>query len=106
MPSLLGKRKSRAVEDPEAVADAQERLRRHFEAQFKPLAVVPLTAPKKTTRKQHHNDSDNSDDDDGSDVGTDEADSEWDGVSDDEAGEEDEDEESTLLHTAHHPGPS
>ncbi|KAJ4304382.1 pre-rRNA processing and 40S ribosomal subunit assembly [Collariella sp. IMI 366227] len=95
MPSLLGKRKSQAVEDPEAVADAQERLRRHFEAQFKPLAVAPLTAPKKTTRKQNHNDSDSSEDDNGSDAGKDSADSEWDGVSGDE--EEEEDKEGKLL---------
>ncbi|KAK3295937.1 uncharacterized protein B0H64DRAFT_159442 [Chaetomium fimeti] len=96
MPSPLGKRKSRAtVEEPEAVADAQELLRQHFEARFKPLAASPAAraAPKKTTNNDESDgdDTDASQDDDESEAESDQSNSEWGGVSDDE----DEDEEDT-----------
>lgn len=94
MPSLLGKRKSRAtVEDPGAIADAQELLRQHFEARFKPLpgaAAAPRAAPKKTANNDSDGDDiDASQDDDDSDSNADQSDVEWGGVSD----EDDEDEE-------------
>lgn len=93
MPSALGKRKSRPVEEePEAQVDAQELLRRHFEARFKPLAAgaPPRAAPKKaanghpdTDDSEGSDDSDYSQDDDDSDAETGQSD-EWGGVSDDE----------------------
>ncbi|KAL2134732.1 hypothetical protein VTI74DRAFT_10974 [Chaetomium olivicolor] len=96
MPSLLGKRKSRAVEDPEAVADAQELLRRHFESQFKPLAVAPLVAPKKAANEQSDHVSDSSQDG-GSDADTGHSESEWDGVSSGEDENEDEEKDDTPV---------
>lgn len=94
MPSLLGKRKSRTVdESSDAALDAQELLRRHFEARFKPLAVTPGAAPLKRPA-----DSDDSQSDDHSESGTDLSESEWDGVSDDGDGDEDEDEEDDGTH--------
>ena len=77
MPSLLGKRKSRPVEEgPDATADAQEMLRRHFEARFKPLAV---TAAATAANGRDSDDSDGSYDSDASQSGSD-----WGGVSDGE----------------------
>ncbi len=77
MPSLLGKRKSRPVEEgPDATADAQEMLRRHFEARFKPLAVA---APATAANGLDSDDGDGSYGSDGSQSGSD-----WGGVSDGE----------------------
>jgi hypothetical protein len=95
MPGALGKRKSRAVEEePEAQVDAQELLRRHFEARFKPLAASPAAAPRAARRRaaNGHPDSntDGSDDSaysqdgDDSDAEAGQSDPEWGGVSDDE----------------------
>jgi hypothetical protein len=86
MPSLLGKRKSRAVEeDPESLANAQEILRRHFEAHFKPLPVAARAAPKKKPANDLDSDNGNlSQDGDDSDASADQSDGEWGGVSDDE----------------------
>jgi hypothetical protein len=86
MPSLLGKRKSRPVEeDSEALANAQELLRRHFEAHFKPLPGAARAAPKKKPANDHDSDgSDPSQDGDDSDASADQSDAEWGGVSDDE----------------------
>ena len=87
MPSTLGKRKSRAVEEqPEAIVDAQELLRRHFEARFKPLAAdAARAAPKKTANNgSDSNDSDTDQDGDDSEDDAGQSDAEWGGVSDDE----------------------
>lgn len=56
MSTTLGKRKRRdvvaparkkkdPVKDTQALADAQEALRRHFESQFKPLPVIAQPTP-------------------------------------------------------------
>lgn len=77
MPSLLGKRKSRPVEEgPDATADAQEMLRRHFEARFKPLAGTTAAT---AANGLDSDDGDDSDDSDASQSGSD-----WGGVSDGE----------------------
>ncbi|KAH6624859.1 hypothetical protein B0J18DRAFT_193329 [Chaetomium sp. MPI-SDFR-AT-0129] len=105
MPTVLGKRKSRPVETPEAAVDAQELLRRHFEARFKPLAgaarATTKTKTTKTNSRKAHSDPDsdpdsgdleeidgNSSGDDGDDSDEDQSDSEWGGVSDDEETDE------------------
>ncbi|AEO57735.1 hypothetical protein MYCTH_101762 [Thermothelomyces thermophilus ATCC 42464] len=88
MPGLLGKRKSRSTEEePDAIVNAQELLRRHFEARFKPLDIAARAAPAKPTA---HNDSRGDDSDVGHDArdgeaDLDESDSEWDGISDDDS---------------------
>lgn len=95
MPSLLGKRKSRSVEAaPEAPADAQELLRRHFEAHFKPLAVAARAAPKTLDNDPDADGSDGSEDGDNS------SESGWSGVSDENNDTEDGDGEgmSALCH--------
>ncbi|KAG9242979.1 hypothetical protein BJ878DRAFT_512868 [Calycina marina] len=78
MPTLLGKRKRRAVasnnteaEDLAAAQMAQEIFQRHFEAQFKPLAIpkIPESAPIE-------------DDEDSKE----EEELEWDGISEEEEG--------------------
>jgi hypothetical protein len=98
MPSLLGKRKSPSTDDSDGSQeqlDAQELLRRHFEAHFKPLAIPGLanTTAKKTSGKASNtknghdaSDSESSQDESDShgDAETDQSDSEWSGVSDDE----------------------
>ncbi|KAL1842739.1 hypothetical protein VTJ49DRAFT_4377 [Mycothermus thermophilus] len=98
MPTSLGKRKSRTSEDADGShesIDAQELLRRHFEAHFKPLAVpgAACAAQKKTSTNANHldgahpaSDSESGQDDDDSDGGaeTGQSDSEWSGVSNDE----------------------
>ncbi|EGS20624.1 uncharacterized protein CTHT_0024580 [Thermochaetoides thermophila DSM 1495] len=88
MPGLLGKRKSRAEEDPEAVAKAQELLRKHFEAQFKPIDLAPL--PRRAIESEDEEDESS---EEGSDVNSGEGD-EWDGISGDEDGTESEGDES------------
>lgn len=105
MPSLLGKRKSRPVgEAPEATADAQELLRRHFEARFKPLAVDARAAPNKQPANGHDShDSDDSDDSqDDDDESEPEVDSDWGGVSDDEGEDEDDEGESHVVEVVDH----
>ncbi len=99
MPSTLGKRKSRPVEEePDSVADAQELLRRHFEARFKPLAVAARAAPNKPAaasgRKPARDDSQLDDDDSDSDADAGHSGSDWSGVSsEDDIEEDDEDED-------------
>ncbi|KAK4237062.1 hypothetical protein C8A03DRAFT_45045 [Achaetomium macrosporum] len=97
MPNLLGKRKSRPVEEDEseATVDAQEILKRHFEARFRPLAIAAHAAPKKPAKDPEAGDSDGSQDDDDSDADAGAPDSEWSGVSDGES--TDEDEEDTEM---------
>ncbi|KAL2141816.1 hypothetical protein VTI28DRAFT_1903 [Corynascus sepedonium] len=88
MPGLLGKRKTRsAEEEPDAALDAQELLRRHFEARFKPLDVAAARAA--STKAAANSDPNGDDSDSSQDVSDAEADSdgsdsEWDGVSDDD----------------------
>ena len=82
MPGLLGKRKSRAEEDPEAVAKAQELLRKHFETQFKPIDLAPL--PRRVVESENEEDDSS---EEGSNVSSGEED-EWDGISGDEDGSE------------------
>jgi len=106
MPSLLGKRKSRPVDEaPGATADAQELLRRHFEARFKPLAVAPSAAPTRQPANGHDShdssDDDASQDDDDDDSGSD-ADSNWGGVSDDEDEDEEDEGESHVVEVVDH----
>ncbi|KAL2024386.1 hypothetical protein VTK56DRAFT_8197 [Thermocarpiscus australiensis] len=82
MPGVLGKRKSRSSEEePNEALDAQEILRRHFEARFKPLDVAACAAPSK---KPTVDESDDSQDHDNSDADASHSESEWDGVSDDD----------------------
>ncbi|AEO69255.1 407b7d6d-30ca-4090-a772-65d54238098e [Thermothielavioides terrestris] len=111
MPSLLGKRKARSVEDkPEALADAHEILKRHFEAHFKPLGVAARAAPpKKRTNTDSESDSDGSDGNlsDGDDSNADEdlSDSGWSGVSTGESideGEEGEGEDTPVVEVVDH----
>ncbi|KAK4179282.1 hypothetical protein QBC36DRAFT_180509 [Triangularia setosa] len=83
MTSALGKRKAPPVE--EDVVDAQEALRRHFEARFKmPAGIAPCAAP--SSKKQARGeDEDNEEDEDDSDFDSDESNAEsWDGVSSEE----------------------
>lgn len=88
MPGLLGKRKSRPTEEePDSTIDAQEILRRHFEARFKPIAPAPCAAPpkkKNTAPNPKSQASDDSQDDDDSEAEAGQDESEWDGVSDEE----------------------
>jgi hypothetical protein len=75
-------------EQTEAVVDAQELLRRHFEARFKPLAAdAARAAPKKRANNgandSDSDDSENSQDDDDSEEDAGQSDAEWGGVSDD-----------------------
>lgn len=96
MPGLLGKRKSRpSEEDAEEAVDAQEILRRHFEARFKPIAVAPCAAPssKKQALDQDDVSDGSQDDDDDSDADADQSEAEWDGVSEEDEDEDEEDEE-------------
>lgn len=77
MSKVLGKRKARDADakpalDPE---DAQEIFRRHFEAQFKPLAVEPIRPLPQTVEAEDDEDS-----------GSEAEDSEWGGISEDEEG--------------------
>ncbi|GAB1320494.1 pre-rRNA processing and 40S ribosomal subunit assembly [Madurella fahalii] len=100
MPSLLGKRKSRSADgDSGALTDAQELLKRHFEARFKPLAVAPCAAPPKPVAGRDGRGSGasgGSQRDDDSEPGTDQSESEWDGVSD---GGDDEDGDGSGTHS-------
>src|SRR5947209_252077 len=90
MPSLLGKRKSRSAEEEQgAPADAQEILRRHFEAHFKPLDIAARAAPTKASKRANdlHSDAiddsaDGSQDDDDSEADAGQSDPEWGGLSD------------------------
>ncbi|KAL2271626.1 hypothetical protein VTJ83DRAFT_997 [Remersonia thermophila] len=97
MPSSLGKRKSRTSEDADGSQepmDAQELLRRHFEAHFKPLAAPGAARaaqkdaananPSKGARSVSDSESDQDEDYSDGDVETDQSDSEWSGVSDDD----------------------
>lgn len=101
MPGLLGKRKSRQPgEGPDPALDAQEILRRHFEARFKPIdAAARAAQPNKSEKPKKsapNHASNGSQDDDDSEAGAGQSDSEWDGVSD--GGEEDiEDEADTPV---------
>ncbi|KXX75089.1 Protein FAF1 [Madurella mycetomatis] len=106
MPSLLGKRKSRSADDDSgAFADAQELLKRHFEARFKPLAVAPCAAPPKKPTADRDGDgsgsSDNQNDGD-SELDTDQSESEWDGVSNDGDEEDNDDSETHRVEVVDH----
>ncbi|KAL2263051.1 hypothetical protein VTK26DRAFT_8415 [Humicola hyalothermophila] len=91
MPGLLGKRKSRpSEEDPDQIANAQEILRRHFEARFKPIALAPCAAPSNGEKKA----SNGNEDGDDSDAEKSQSESEWDGVSDEDEDEREEGDES------------
>ena len=76
MSKVLGKRKTRDTEERSAadLLDAQEIFRRHFEAQFKPLAVAPIRPPP-TVEVEDDEDPDSEAED-----------SEWEGISEDEEG--------------------
>lgn len=76
MSTVLGKRKARATEEKSSVdlEDAQEIFRRHFEAQFKPLAIAPIRPPPTAEAE------------DDEDPGSEAEDSEWEGISEDEDG--------------------
>ncbi|KAK3302163.1 uncharacterized protein B0T15DRAFT_294836 [Chaetomium strumarium] len=99
MPSLLGKRKARPVEEEsETSVDAQEILKRHFEARFKPLAIAAAhAAPRRPANDPGTDDSDGSQDDDDSDADAGESDSEWSGISDSGNTDEDEDDTETPV---------
>ncbi|KAB5570449.1 hypothetical protein GE09DRAFT_1283559 [Coniochaeta sp. 2T2.1] len=73
MSKILGKRKAREENYEADLLDAQEIFRRHFEAQFKPLAVAPLRRPPPTVEAE-----------DDEDPGSEAEDSEWEGISGDE----------------------
>jgi len=79
MSKVLGKRKARSAEErenpPVDLEDAQEIFRRHFEAQFKPLAVAPIRRPPPTVEAE-----------DDEDPGSEAEESEWGGLSEDEDG--------------------
>ena len=77
MSKVLGKRKAREADERPAVdaEDAQEIFRRHFEAQFKPLAVEPIRPLPATVEAE-----------DDEDPGSEAEDSEWGGISEDEDG--------------------
>lgn len=77
MSKVLGKRKARDADHQPAVdaEDAQEIFRRHFEAQFKPLAVAPIRPLPPTVEAE-----------DDEDPGSEAEDSEWEGISEDEHG--------------------
>lgn len=97
--TALGKRKSRSSEDDEVV-DAQEALRRHFEARFKPLAVAPVAAfraAKQKNEKDSNSDSDSEEDEDEDedDYSGSDSDDGWGGVSDNEHDNSDEEDEDT-----------
>lgn len=91
MPSGLGKRKAPPAE--EDVVDAQEALRRHFEARFKmPAGIAPCAAPpsKRQARDEDEDDEEEEEEEeDDSDFDSDESDAEsWDGVSSEEEEED------------------
>ncbi|KAK4457183.1 hypothetical protein QBC42DRAFT_279670 [Cladorrhinum samala] len=97
--TALGKRKVRSSEDDEDV-DAQEALRRHFEARFKPLAVAPVAASRAAKQKRakdsnsdSDSDSDSGKDEDEDDYSGSESDDGWGGVSDNEHDDSDEEDE-------------
>lgn len=75
MTKVLGKRKARSAEDKTALdpENAQEIFRRHFETQFKPLAVEPIRPLPPTVEAE-----------DDEDPGSEAEDSEWGGISEDE----------------------
>ncbi|KAB5558272.1 hypothetical protein GE09DRAFT_1188984 [Coniochaeta sp. 2T2.1] len=73
MSKVLGKRKVREEKSEADLLDAQEIFRRHFEAQFKPLAVAPIRRPPPTVEAE-----------DDEDPGSESEDSEWEGISGDE----------------------
>ncbi|KAK0736984.1 hypothetical protein B0T21DRAFT_264422, partial [Apiosordaria backusii] len=102
MPSALGKRKAPPAE--EDVVDAQEALRRHFEARFKmPAGIAPCAAP--PSKKQARDEDEDGEEDDGdSDSGSDHSDAEsWDGVSSEEEEDDDsEEEESHVVEVVDH----
>ncbi|KAK4166671.1 hypothetical protein QBC43DRAFT_313104 [Cladorrhinum sp. PSN259] len=79
--TALGKRKSRASEDD--VADAQEALRRHFEARFKPIDIAPVINSRVAPAEKEDNDSSEGGEDDDDYSGSD-SDDGWNGVSGDE----------------------
>ncbi|KAK3996073.1 hypothetical protein QBC44DRAFT_6479 [Cladorrhinum sp. PSN332] len=92
--TALGKRKSRASDDD--VVDAQEALRRHFEARFKPIAIAPAVASRAAQAGEEDSNSDKEeeeDDDDDGDYSGPDSDDVWGGVSGDGDEDEDEDEE-------------
>ncbi|VBB86483.1 Putative protein of unknown function [Podospora comata] len=100
MPSALGKRKAPPAE--EDVVDAQEALRRHFEARFKmPAGIAPCAAPpsKRQARDEDEDDEEEEEEEDDSDFDSDESDAEsWDGVSSEEEEEDADSEEKGESH--------
>jgi hypothetical protein len=81
MSKVLGKRKATEVEtDATEVIDAQEIFRRHFEAQFKPLPVVAPVRVAPALKEDQEDDI------------SDEEESEWDGIS-----EEDDDNKVEII---------
>jgi hypothetical protein len=85
MSKVLGKRKARETEQrsPAELEAAQEIFRRHFEAQFKPLAIDPIRPLRQTE--------DNEDD-----TESESGESEWEGIA------EDEDEEDSRVEVIDH----
>ncbi|KAI6782162.1 uncharacterized protein J7T54_002399 [Emericellopsis cladophorae] len=88
--AVLGKRKALAPSKEEEI-DAEEILRRHFEARFAPLET-PTAPAVADTDERTTNEVDESDDDAEQDE-DDNAEDEWGGLSDDAIGDSDEDEE-------------
>ncbi|KAK4190076.1 hypothetical protein QBC35DRAFT_530302 [Podospora australis] len=100
MPSSLGKRKSRATDDSDAV-EAQEALRRALEARFAPLggglAPAPPPPKKSATTASDEDDSEEDDEDYDSDA-SDETESDgWEGLD-----AEDEDDETPVVEVVDH----
>ncbi|KAH8890767.1 hypothetical protein GQ53DRAFT_765508 [Thozetella sp. PMI_491] len=100
MATVLGKRKTRHVEDEsadglaqaQAQAHAQAVFQRHFEASFAPLAVEPYHKPPVGGASD--------DDESDNETVTDESGSEWGGVSDAEEGDGDDDAELEIINHA------
>ncbi|KAI6352948.1 hypothetical protein MCOR25_009258 [Pyricularia grisea] len=96
MAPILGKRKSRSQEiDSAAVEDAQEIFRRHFEAQFAPLAGA---SPSRQTTQQCNDEDDDDEDEDEESVISDldsdgDGPDEWGGLSGDSEGDLSEDDD-------------
>ncbi|KAK4196625.1 hypothetical protein QBC40DRAFT_233983 [Triangularia verruculosa] len=100
MPSALGKRKAPPAE--EDVVDAQEALRRHFEARFKmPTGIAPCAAP--PSKKQARDEDEDDEDDEDSDFDSDASEAEsWDGVSSEEEEEDDSEDEPHVVQVVDH----
>ncbi|KAL2164464.1 hypothetical protein VTH06DRAFT_3680 [Thermothelomyces fergusii] len=105
MPGLLGKRKLQSTEEePDAALNAQELLRRHFEAHFKPLDIAAPAVPAKATANDgsRGGDSDAGHDVYDGETDQDESDSEWDGISDDDISGAEEGMEPPIVEVVDH----